>query len=59
MFFLIIPDVFSLELFAYHSFLKLYIYIYREREREKERGVRGVMVIIIGNGHGDLSSNPG
>ncbi len=22
-------------------------------------GVRGVMVIIIGNGHGDTSSNPG
>ena len=22
-------------------------------------GVRGVMVIIVGNGHGDTSSNPG
>ena len=22
-------------------------------------GVRGVMVIVIGNGHGDTSSNPG
>ena len=23
------------------------------------RGARGVMVIVIGNGHGDTSSNPG
>ena len=22
-------------------------------------GARGVMVIIVGNGHGDMSSNPG
>ena len=26
---------------------------------DKRGGARGVMVIIIGNGHGDLSSNPG
>ena len=23
------------------------------------KGVRGVMVIVLGNGHGDTSSNPG
>ena len=23
------------------------------------RGARGVMVIVVGNGHGDTSSNPG
>ena len=23
------------------------------------KGARGVMVIIVGNGHGDMSSNPG
>ena len=23
------------------------------------RGTRGVMVIVVGNGHGDTSSNPG
>ena len=23
------------------------------------RGARGVMVILVGNGHGDTSSNPG
>ena len=23
-----------------------------------ERGARGVMVIVVGNGHGDTSSNP-
>ncbi len=40
----------------------------REREREMERGnvtkpkstnYGGVMVIVVGNGHGDTSSNPG
>ena len=24
-----------------------------------KKGVRGVMVIVVGNGHGDTSSNPG
>ena len=24
-----------------------------------DKGARGVMVIVIGNGHGDTSSNPG
>ena len=24
-----------------------------------KRGARGVMVIVVGNGHGDSSSNPG
>ena len=23
------------------------------------RGARGVMVIVVGNGHGNMSSNPG
>ena len=32
------------------------IYIYIERE---EGGAHGVMVIVVGNGHGDRSSNPG
>ena len=43
----------------------------REREREREAlihvndiislngGARGVMVIVVGNGHGDTSSNHG
>ena len=26
---------------------------------EKNGGARGVMVIVVGNGHGDTSSNPG
>ena len=30
----------------------------REGERGG-RGARGVMVIVVGNGHGDTSSNPG
>ena len=25
----------------------------------KKRGARGVMVIVVGNGHGDMNSNPG
>ena len=32
-------------------FIYIYKYIYG--------GARGVMVIIVGNGHGDMSSNPG
>ena len=27
--------------------------------RKKNGGARGVMVIVVGNGHGDMSSNPG
>ena len=26
---------------------------------KKDGGARGVMVIVVGNGHGDTSSNPG
>ena len=44
----------------------IYVYIYIERERETERqteragvGVRGLIVTVGGNEHGDLSSNPG
>ena len=51
----------------------IYIYIQRERDREREReggarerererekrDVHGLMVIIVENGHGDPSSNPG
>ena len=30
-----------------------------ETTHKKNGGARGVVVIIIGNGHGDTSSNPG
>ena len=30
-----------------------------EYKGQKTRGARGVMVIVVGNGHGDTSSNPG
>ena len=33
-----------------HTYIHTYINIY---------GARGVMVIVVGNGHGDTSSNPG
>ena len=49
-----------------YIYIYIYIYIEREREREKERekkgeweaGVRYIKVIVVGNGHGDPSSNP-
>ena len=28
-------------------------------KKKKSGGARGVMVIVVGNGHGDMSSNPG
>ena len=32
----------------------------KQQTRYKDfRGARGVMVIVVGNGHGDTSSNPG
>ncbi len=33
----------------------LYIYIYIFTIKEKYGGARGVMVIVVGNGHGDTS----
>ena len=30
-----------------------------KRKRILSRDARGVMVIVVGNGHGDLNSNPG
>ena len=39
-----------------HKYLKLYHYTIK---RMVEGGARGVMVIVVGNGHGDESSNPG
>ena len=30
-----------------------------ERISNAKKGARGVMVIVVGNGHGDTSSNPG
>ena len=31
----------------------------KERCKRQPGGARGVMVIVLGNGHGDTSSNPG
>ena len=31
----------------------------KKKKEEKKGGARGVMVIVIGNGHGNTSSNPG
>ena len=30
-----------------------------EASRQLHKSARGVMVIVVGNGHGDTSSNPG
>ena len=35
-----------------HIYIYIYLYIYKG-------GAHGVMVIVLGNGHGDTSSNPG
>ena len=35
------------------------IIIYVSHKNFRDGGARGVMVIIVGNGHGDASSNPG
>ena len=29
------------------------------RKKKKKRGARGVVLIVVGNEHGDTSSNPG
>ena len=34
-------------------------HILPQRGGGKKGGARGVMVIVVGNGHGDTSSNPG
>ena len=31
----------------------------KARSKNKEGGARGVMVTVLGGGHGDTSSNPG
>ena len=33
--------------------------LYAIKYAKPNRGARGVMVIVVGNGHGDTSSNPG
>ena len=52
-------------------YIYIYIYIYKYilwnvqnfiialRNKISLGGARGVMVIVVGNGHGDTSSNPG
>ena len=37
---------------AYHTHTYIHTYIHHG-------GARGVVVIVVGNGHGDTSSNPG
>ena len=37
----------------------LYIYPAGQKLDNKKGGARGVMVIVVGNGHGNTSSNPG
>ena len=35
------------------------MYLFRTVYIKNYRGARGVMAIVVGNGHGDTSSNPG
>ena len=46
------PDQLGLEGLGTHTHTHIYIYIYIG-------GARGVMVLVVGNGHGDTSSNSG
>ena len=47
-------------LIALHAFAsRLLISFPVEMEQILDGGARGVMVIVVGNGHGDTSSNPG
>ena len=43
----------------HHSFLAGLINMSKIWKRSECNGARGVMVIVVGNGHGDTSSNPG
>ena len=38
--------------------MNVYIHTYTEGAHSVIGGARGVMVIVVGNGHGDSSSNP-
>ena len=54
--------VYALECLCTYLYIYIYIYIYiyvRVFVREYVCGASGVIVIVEGNGHGDLSSNPG
>ena len=45
--------------YYYYDFLPVLIFSFFFVEITKKIGARGVMVIVVGNGHGDTSSNPG
>ena len=38
---------------------KVWRQLYKNAANNIEQGACGVMVIVVGNGHGDTSSNPG
>ena len=38
---------------------RLFEFIVDPSQYVNKRGASGVMVIVVGNGHGDTSSNPG
>ena len=51
-----------------HCLLSLILFFFQDsllffwcwdRDLNGKGGARGVMVIVVGNGHGDTSSNPG
>ena len=41
------------------AYIYIYIYGWNPISRGVLGGARGVMIIVVGNGHGDTSSNPG
>ena len=40
-------------------FLKSFYFIWFQSSKDHHHYARGVMVIVVGNGHDDTSSNPG
>ena len=61
-------NVFTNPIYLIYIYIYIYICIYKEDLAlnnlqglicHKKGGARGVMVIVVGNGHADTSSNPG
>ena len=48
---LIIHDIYNNSTLYIYIYIYIYIYV--------KKGARGTMVIVMGNGHGNTSSNPG
>ena len=48
----------SLSIFSSYRISCSRLYVPNHEQEKKKGGARGVMVIVLGNGHDDTSSNP-